>query len=72
MTTKTRTRARSRSATASACASHQAQRLLEAKSLHELGWRRSDKGLEHAVEVERREHRALGKGPAAAAVHGDG
>ena len=37
--------------------SHQAQRLLEAKTLHELSRRLSDKGLEHAVKVERREHR---------------
>ena len=29
--------------------------LLEAKALHELGWRRPDEGLKHAVEVEWRE-----------------
>ena len=33
------------------------QRLLQAKPLHEIGRRRADERLEHAVEVERREQR---------------
>ena len=36
---------------------HEPQRLFEAKSLHEIGRGRSDEGLEHSVEMERRQHR---------------
>jgi hypothetical protein len=39
---------------------HREQRSIQPQAFHEVGQRLADHGLEHAVKVERRQHRGVG------------